>query len=197
MKNFPLIIALFISSILIISCNKEISEPEHKADGSNVVYLKIDDKEEYILDARNKRLHRKTAGKFDDYDNTIVRYSEFDVNGRKVDYYSMWFEPYNTKKAELELAAMILQFDKQKQALDTAFLNQHLTMDEGSYIKFRIKDDYDRNYYINSIIDYKVIRLDTENKILTFSANCTYSRFPFTTPTNPRIYFYIDVKYSL
>jgi hypothetical protein len=196
MKNFPLIALLFVSTFVIISCNKDITEPEHKADGSNVVYLKIDDNEEYLLDSRNKRLHKKTAAKFDNDDNDVVWYSEFNMNGREFAYFSMTFKPFNIKKSDFRKASISLRIDKQTQLLDTAFLRENLTEIYNSAINFTTDKDEYKSYYIDSIIDYKIIKWDQEKKILTFSANCTYSRSPKETPANPRIYFYFDIAYE-
>lgn len=197
MKNFLFIASLFISVIAFNSCKKEISEPEQKADGSNVIYLKIDDQEEFLLDSRNKRLHKKTAGKFDDYDNQIVKYYEYTINNKVVTEFSIYLIPFNYKKAELQKASIVLRFDKQTQLLDTSFLRAYLKETANSVINFHVNKNEYKEYYVNSILDYKLIKLDTENKIFTFSANCTYSRKPLVTPTNPKIYFYIDIKYSL
>jgi hypothetical protein len=196
MKNFSLITLLFISSFIFNSCNKDIKEPEHKADGSNVVYLKIDDKDEFLLDSRNKRLHKKTAARFDEDDNDIVRFSEFTINGREYAQYTMYFTPFNSKKAEFQKASIILRIDKQTQLLDTAFLRETLTDARNTVISFATKKDEYKSYFIDSIIDYKIIKWDTEKKIFTFSANCTYSHSPKETPANPRIYFYFDIAYE-
>ena len=72
MKNFPLIAMLFISSFIFNACSKDISEPEHKADGSNVIYLKVDDSEEFLLDSRSKLFHKNTASNIDDPEESSV-----------------------------------------------------------------------------------------------------------------------------
>lgn len=196
MKNFPLITLLFISSIVFNSCNKNISEPEHKANGSNVVYLKIDDNEEYLLEDRNKRLHKKTAGKFEEDDKDAVKYSEYALNNREFSNFSIGILPFDDK-AKLRQASITLRIDKLTQELDTAFLREYLNKTWSSKISFEVKTDESKAYYIDSIIDYKVIKWDRENNIFTFSANCSYSNSPKSTPANPRIYFYIDIKYDL
>ena len=153
MKNFPLIFLLLLSAFVLNSCNKEISEPEHKADGSNVVYLKIDDKDEFLLDSRNKRLHRKTAAKFDEVDNDVVSYSEFTINNREYAQFSMYFAPFNKKKAEFREASIVLRIDKQTQLLDTAFLRENLKDTRASAINFTVKKNDYKICYIDSIID--------------------------------------------
>jgi hypothetical protein len=197
MKNFPLIAMLFISSFIINACSKEISEPEQKANGSDVMYLKVDDKEEYLLDSRSKRLHKNTAGKFTDFDKDVIRYSEFNINNRVVSNFQIYIVPYHPQKAFFQKASITLRFDKQTQQLDTAHLRDNLTKTWSSGINFDVKTDEFRSYYIDSIIDYKIVRWDIEKRILTFWANCTYSRSPKTTPLNPKIYFYFDLNYDL
>jgi hypothetical protein len=195
MKNFLVITLLFTSIIFLNSCNKEISEPEQKADGSDVVYLKIDDQEEYLLENKNKRLHKKTAGIFPDHESEVVRFSEFTVNNRTMSNFSIYIAPFYPKKADFQKASIVLRFDKQTQELDTAYLRENLKKTWDSVINFDINAGEYKSYYIDSIIDYKIIKWDQENKILTFSANCTYSRSPLSTPSNPKIYFYLDIKY--
>jgi hypothetical protein len=197
MKNFPLIDLLFISSFIFNACSKEISEPEQKADGSDVMYLRVDDKEEYLLDSRNKRLHKNTAGKFTDFDSDVIRYSEFEINNRVVSNFSIYIIPYDLKKASFQKASITLRFDKQTQQLDTAYLREFLKKTWSSVVNFDVNSDGYKSYYIDSIIDYKIVKWDIEKQILTFWANCTYSRSPYTTPTNPKIYFYFDLNYDL
>lgn len=197
MKNFPLIALLFICSILFYSCNKDITEPEHKADGSNVVYLKTDDNEEFLLDSRNKRLHKKTAGKFDDYDNAIVRFDEFLINNQEIVNFSIFIEPYHLDKAEFKNATIIIRFNKNTLELDTAFLRKYLSDAGDSFIRFETEKDEYKSFYVDSILDYKIVKWDPVNKIFSMWANCTYGRFPKPTPTNPKIYFYLDLKYEL
>jgi hypothetical protein len=196
MKNFTLIAMIFISSVIFNGCSKEISEPDQKADGSDVMYLRVDDKEEYLLDSRNKRLHKNTAGKFTDFDSDVIRYSEFKINNRTYSYFSMYFIPYNYEKAEFNKASISLRIDKETQLLDTVFLREELSKTWGSAINFDVRSDEFKSYYVDSILDYKIIKWDQENKIFTFSANCTYIRSPKTTPSNPKVYFYLDVKYT-
>lgn len=195
MKNFPLITALFISSMMFNSCNKEISEPEHKADGSNVVYLKIDDKEEFLLKEGNRRIKRKNTAAFNDESN--ISYSEYKSNNITFSDFSLSFRPFNYKKSEFQTATIRLRIDKQTQVLDTAFLRNNLKKTWSSAINFSVNSDEFKEYFIDSILDYKIIKWDQGNQILTFSANCTYSRSPKTTPQNPKIYFYFDIKYYL
>ena len=66
-----------------------------------------------------------------------------------------------------------------------------------SVVNFDVNSDGYKSYYIDSIIDYKIVKWDIEKQILTFWANCTYSRSPYITPTNPKIYFYFDLNYDL
>lgn len=196
MKNYILIGIAILCLFLFSNCNKDITEPEHKANGSNVVYLRVDDKEEFLLENKNKRLHKKTAGKFDEDDDDIVKYDEYiDYNTkREVIDFSIYILPHNVK-ANLKKAALILRFNKQTQAIDTAFFREYLDTSGHSVVKFHAVTDEYREYNIDSIIDYKIIKLDTEKKIFTFSANCSYSNFPKVTPKNPRLYFYLDLKY--
>jgi hypothetical protein len=197
MKKFPLISILLVFSIVFNACNKDITAPEQSADGSDVVYLKIDDKEEFLLESKNKRLHKKTAGKFDDYDNSIVKYSESTVNNRELAFFDINIEPFNSDKAAFKRASIWLQFDKNTLELDTAFLRKYLSITKGSFINFTTEKEEYKEYYIDSILDYKIVKWDPNNKTFTFWANCTYSHSPKATPSNPRIYFYFDLKYNL
>lgn len=198
MKNFPLIAQLIIFSLVLYSCGKDISEPKHKANGSNVVYLKVDDKEEYLLEDRNRRLHKRTAGKFEEDNKDAVWYSEYTMNNRELSGFSIGILPYSYEKAAFKEAGISLQIDRQTQELDTAFLREHLKKTWDTKISFEVQsNDGFKAYFIDSIIDYKIIKWDKENHIFTFSANCTYSHSPKYTPPNPRIYFYIDLKYDL
>jgi hypothetical protein len=196
MKNFPLISLLFISIIFLNSCNKEIAEPAQNADGRDVIYLRIDDKDEFLLEARNKRLHKKTAGKFSDFDKEVIRYAEFEVNNSTVSNFSIYIVPFNGKKAAFQKASITLRFDKQTQQLDTAYLRASLKKNWSSVVSFDVQSDEYKSFYIDTVLDYKLLKWDTEKKIISFSANCTYSRSPLTTPSNPKIYFYFDLNYE-
>jgi hypothetical protein len=197
MKNFPLIVLILISVIVLNACNKEISAPEQNANGSNVMYIKVDDKEEFLLESRNKRLHKKTAGKFSDYDSEVIRHSEFIVNNRTMSNFSIYIAPYYPQKAAFQKASIIIRFDKLTQQLDTAYLNKNLKKTWSSVINFSTLTNVYKSYYIDSIIDYKLLKWDIEKKTISFWANCSYSRDTQPTPMNPRIYFYFDLTYAL
>jgi hypothetical protein len=194
MKNFPLILLLFLSVVLFNSCKKEINEPKHKANGADVMYLKVDDQEQFLLDGKNRRLHKKTAAKFNDFNDDVIRFSELTVNNKLVVDFSIYIIPYNTK-ANFKIASLKLRFDKQTQELDTAFLRQNLNKNSSSVIYFSTESNEYKSYYIDSIIDYKLLKWDTEKKTISFWANCTYSRDVKPTPLNPKIYFYFDLNY--
>ncbi|HRG59450.1 MAG TPA: hypothetical protein PK323_10875 [Bacteroidia bacterium] len=196
MKNFPLIAQLIIFSLVLYSCGKDISEPKHKANGSNVVYLKVDDNKEYLLEDRNRRLHKRTAGKFEDDNKDAVWYSEYTMNNREFEHIWIGIFPFD-RKANFREAGITLRIDKQTQEIDTTFLREHLKKTWDSKISFEAYDGEYKAYYIDSIIDYKIIKWDKVKHIFTFSANCTYSHSPKYTPPNPRIYFYVDIKYDL
>jgi hypothetical protein len=195
MKRFLLFFSLLLTMLCLTQCSKEVEEPKQKVDGSDVVYLRVDDKEEFLLDSRSKLLHKRTAAKFDDYDNSIVSYDESNINNRVISDFSIYIVPYNAKKAEFKKASLIIRFDKETQALDTAFLRKNLSNNKSSIINFATKKEEYKEYYVDSIIDFKLLKWDLEKQTISFSANCTYSRSPVVTPQNPKIYFYFDLKY--
>jgi hypothetical protein len=193
MKNFPLIILFFTSIILLNACSKEISAPEQKAKGCNVVYIKVNDTEEFLLDGRSKLLHKKTASNLDE--NNQMRYAEvYGNNNKLVSDFDISFIRKD-KKADFEYGRIKLQFDPETQVLDTSFLRKSITKDHNSFINFSVIGDNPRVFYVDSILDYKIIKWDKEDKIFTFEANATYAFYPSGTPPNPKIYFYVDIKY--
>lgn len=193
MKNFPLITLLFMSIIFLNSCSKEISEPEHKAKGCNVVYIRVNETEEFLLDGRSKLLHKNTASDLDE--NEEVRYAE--VNGNNNKLVSSFDIPFQRKdkKADFEYGRIKLEFDIASQQLDTSFLRKNITKDHNSFIHFSVIGDNPREFFVDSILDYKIIKWDKKEKTFTFEANATYGLYPTGTPANPKIYFYLDVKY--
>lgn len=192
MKNFPLITLLFSSALLFNSCSKEISEPEHKAKGCNVVYIKVNESEVFLLDDRSKLLHKNTASDIAENDKTIygevlrsnVLLSSFDISFKRKD-----------KKAAFNYGRIKLEFDPKTQQLDTSFFRTTITKDRNSFINFSVGGNNPREFFVDSIIDYKIIKWDKEEKIFTFEANATYAFYPSGTPPNPKIYFYVDVEY--
>lgn len=196
MKNFPLITLLFMSTVIFNSCNKEISEPKQKAKGCNVVYLKVDDQEEFMLDARSKLFHKNTASDLDK--GKDIKFGDAKINNKLVSQFKIPFQRKD-QKADFEWGTVNLEFDKGTEILDTAFLNNNIGNFSGTAIQFKVAGENPRQFYIDSIIDYKVIKWDQDEKTFTFSANATYTLYPYSTPLNanpnPKIYFYLDIKY--
>ena len=192
MKNFPLIAILFISSFLINACSKEISEPEQKAKGCNVVYIKVNDSEVFLLDDRSKLLHKKTASDIGDKDGLI--YKEISRNNVLLSSFDIPFQRKD-QKAEFNYGRIKLEFDIQTEKLDTSFFRTTITKDRNSFINFSVSGSNPREFFVDSIIDYKIIKWDKVKKTFTFEANATYAFYPTGTPLNPKIYFYVDIKY--
>ena len=192
MKNFPLIAILFISSFLINACSKEISEPEQKAKGCNVVYIKVNDSEVFLLDDRSKLLHKKTASDIGDKDGLI--YKEISRNNVLLSSFDIPFQRKD-QKAEFNYGRIKLEFDIQTEKLDTSFFRTTITKDRNSFINFSVSGSNPREFFVDSIIDYKIIKWDKVKKTFTFEANATYAFYPTGTPPNPKIYFYVDIKY--
>jgi len=193
MKKALLMSSLLLTVLCFSNCNKEIDEPKQKADGRNLIYLKIDNNEEYLLDSRSKFFHKKTASNLDK--DGSINYSEYTINNKVVSEFYIGFNPLKYKKANFEGGSIRLRFDKETQVLDTAFLNNWPTKNYNKAIYFDVRTDEYKQYIIDSILDFKIIKWDKEKEILTFSANCTYSLSPKTTPPNPQIYFYFDISY--
>jgi hypothetical protein len=192
MKNFPLIAMLFISSIIFSACSKEISEPEQKAKGCNVVYIKVNDSEVFLLDDRSKLLHKKTASDIGDKDGLI--YKEISRNNVLLSSFDIPFQRKD-QKAEFNYGRIKLEFDIQTEKLDTSFFRTTITKDRNSFINFSVTGSNPREFFVDSIIDYKIIKWDKVKKTFTFEANATYAFYPTGTPLNPKIYFYVDIKY--
>ncbi len=192
MKNFPLIAILFISSIIFSACSKEISEPEQKAKGCNVVYIKVNDSEVFLLDDRSKLLHKKTASDIGDKDGLI--YKEISRNNVLLSSFDIPFQRKD-QKAEFNYGRIKLEFDIQTEKLDTSFFRTTITKDRNSFINFSVSGSNPREFFVDSIIDYKIIKWDKVKKTFTFEANATYAFYPTGTPVNPKIYFYVDIKY--
>ncbi len=192
MKNFPLIAMLFISSFIINACSKEISEPEQKAKGCNVVYIKVNDSEVFLLDDRSKLLHKKTASDIGDKDGLI--YKEISRNNVLLSSFDIPFQRKD-QKAEFNYGRIKLEFDIQTEKLDTSFFRTTITKDRNSFINFSVSGSNPREFFVDSIIDYKIIKWDKVKKTFTFEANATYAFYPTGTPLNPKIYFYVDIKY--
>ena len=192
MKNFPLIAILFISSFLINACSKEISEPEQKAKGCNVVYIKVNDSEVFLLDDRSKLLHKKTASDIGDKDGLI--YKEISRNNVLLSSFDIPFQRKD-QKAEFNYGRIKLEFDIETEKLDTSFFRTTITKDRNSFINFSVSGSNPREFFVDSIIDYKIIKWDKVKKTFTFEANATYAFYPTGTPLNPKIYFYVDIKY--
>jgi hypothetical protein len=196
MKKFPLISILLAFSIVFNACNKDITAPEQSADGSNVVYLKIDDKEEFLLDARSKIFHKNTASNIDEINTgSVARYAEENRINGIASIFTLDFSAEKPKKAEFQEGYIKLELDKSNKILDSSFVRKRISGSNSNAIIFLVDGDNPRKVYVDSIIDYKVIKWDTENKIFTFSANGTYNLGNSKTPANPRIYFYFDIKY--
>jgi hypothetical protein len=192
MKNFPLIAILFISSIIFSACSKEISEPEQKAKGCNVVYIKVNDSEVFLLDDRSKLLHKKTASDIGDKDGLI--YKEISRNNVLLSSFDIPFQSKD-QKAEFNYGRIKLEFDIETEKLDTSFFRTTITKDRNSFINFSVSGSNPREFFVDSIIDYKIIKWDKVKKTFTFEANATYAFYPTGTPLNPKIYFYVDIKY--
>jgi hypothetical protein len=192
MKNFPLIAILFISSFIINACSKEISEPEQKAKGCNVVYIKVNDSEVFLLDDRSKLLHKKTASDIGDKDGLI--YKQISRNNVLLSSFDIPFQRKD-QKAEFNYGRIKLEFDIQTEKLDTSFFRTTITKDRNSFINFSVSGSNPREFFVDSIIDYKIIKWDKVKKTFTFEANATYAFYPTGTPPNPKIYFYVDIKY--
>ncbi len=192
MKNFPLIAMLFISSFIFNACSKDISEPEHKAKGCNVVYIKVNDSEVFLLDDRSKLLHKNTASDIGKKDE--VRYKQISRNNVLLSSFDIPFQRKD-QKAEFNYGRIKLEFDIETEKLDTSFFRTTITKDRNSFINFSVSGSNPREFFVDSIIDYKIIKWDKVKKTFTFEANATYAFYPTGTPPNPKIYFYVDIKY--
>jgi len=192
MKNFPLISLFFFSIIFFNACNKDVSEPKQKAKGCNLVYLKVNDSEEFLLDDRSKLIHKNTASDLDN--KKQVRYGEISRNNKILSQFDIPFQRKD-KKAEFKYGRIFLEIDPETQQLDTSFLRNSIRKDQNSYLRFAVEGVNPREFFVDSILDYKIIKWDKENKIFTFSANATYQLYPSDTTANHRLYFYLDVKY--
>jgi len=193
MKNFLVITLLFTSIIFLNSCSKEISQPEQKAKGCNVVYIKVNDSEEFLLNSKSKLFNKHTASDLDQ--DKQIRYAELYGNNNKlVSSFDIPFQRKD-KKADFEYGRIKLEFDPETQILDSSFLRKSITKDYNSFIRFSVIGDNPRVFFVDSILDYKIIKWDKKEKTFTFEANATYGLYPTGTPTNPKIYFYVDVEY--
>ena len=192
MKNFPLIALLFISSFIFNACSKEISEPEQKAKGCNVVYIKVNDNEVFLLDDRSKLLHKSTASDIGNTDGLL--YKEIYRNNVLLSSFDIPFQRKD-KKAAFNYGRIKLEFNPETQELDTSFFRTTITKDRNSFINFSVSGSNPREFFVDSIIDYKIIKWDKKDQIFTFEANATYAFYPSGTPPNPKIYFYVDIKY--
>jgi len=196
MKNFPLIAMLFISSFIFNACSKDISEPEHKADGSNVIYLKVDDSEEFLLDSRSKLFHKNTASNIDDpEESSVPRYTEYNRNNKVISTFTIVFNAKKANKAEFQSGYIKLKFDKSTKVLDSAFVSDRISKKSFTAIDFTIKGENPRKLYVDSLIDYKLTKWDQESKIFTFSANCNYNTGNSQQLPKKKLYFYLDIKY--
>ncbi len=193
MKKHILISKLMLSVFLLSNCNKSIEEPAQKANGSNVVYLRLDENDEYLLDTRSKVFHNNTASNIDDkVQGVIPRYYEENSNNRTISVFTLNFKAEKPKKAKFQEGFIKLNIDKSTQLLDSSFVRTRI---DCSSINFSLGGDNPRRVCMDSIIDYKIIKWDQENKTFTFSANGTYNLLGTNKSSKTKIYFYLDIKY--
>jgi hypothetical protein len=187
-------ISLAICAIFLLSnsCKKEISEPKHKNDGSNVLYFNIDGKGYMLRDQCWDVPTRKTGEIFtrDDKDRLPALYQYTGAN--------------------LESFSLITSFcfDKPKeeygecgyfQIFFTKTNNQYVFQDFQSTLIF-YSPKLNRRINISGVTfvntpSLNIEKLDTEEKVISGSIEFDFKEFNKDTMSNCHIYFDLKIDY--
>jgi hypothetical protein len=184
-------LALCTMFLLTNSCKKEISEPKHKNDGSNVLYFNIDGKGYMLRDKRWDMPSRKTGEIFtrDDKDRLPALYQYtgtnpeslslitsfcFDKPGEEYGecgYFQIFFSKTNNEYVFQDFKSTFIFYSPK--------LNRRINISDETFVNTPILN---------------IEKLDAEAKIISGSIEFDFKEFNNDTVSNCYIYFDLNVN---